>query len=146
MIENIQRYEVECHDTLFDDVKTSSKPQDLAAILFTSGSTGRSKAVQCTHAQLIASVQAKSAHLSSHGQTFMTWIPFDHSANFCGIHLQPMYVASNQVYVPTSQLVVEPHRFFQFLSSYKVGYTFALNFFLAACIRFFLPAIVCLFV
>jgi acyl-CoA synthetase (AMP-forming)/AMP-acid ligase II len=125
LIENVQKYEVECHDTLFDDVKASTKPQDLAAILFTSGSTGRSKAVQCTHAQLIASVRAKSAHLDSHGQTFMTWISFDHSANFCEIHLQSMYVASDQVHVPTPQLVVEPRRFFQVLSSYKVGYTFA---------------------
>jgi acyl-CoA synthetase (AMP-forming)/AMP-acid ligase II/thioesterase domain-containing protein len=140
LIENVQKYEVECHDAIFEDVRRSAKPQDLAAILFTSGSTGRSKAVQCTHAQLIASVKAKSAHLNSHGQTFMTWISFDHSANFCEIHLQSMYVASDQVHVPTSQLVVEPHRFFQVLSSYKVGYTFAPNFFLAACTRSFLRA------
>ena len=140
LIENVQKYEVECHDTLFDDVRASSKPEDLAAVLFTSGSTGRSKAVQCTHSQLIASVRAKSAQLNSHGQTFMTWISFDHSANFCEIHLQSLYVASDQVHVPTSQLVVEPHRFFQVLSSYKVGYTFAPIFFLAACTRSFLRA------
>lgn len=92
LIENVQKYEVECHDTLFDDVRTSSKSEDLAAILLTSGSTGRSKAVQCTHSQLIASVRAKKAHLNSHGQTFMTWILFDHSANFCEIHMQSRYL------------------------------------------------------
>lgn len=123
---------------LVADIRAASNAGDLAAILFTSGSTGRSKAVQCTHAQLIASVQAKSEHLRSHGQTFMTWISFDHSANFCEIHLQSMYVGSDQVHVPTSQLVVEPYHFFQLLSTYKVGYAFAPNFFLAACTLSFL--------
>ena len=47
---------------------------DIAAILFTSGSTGHSKAVQYSHAQLIRSVEAKSSHLSTYDKTFMSWI------------------------------------------------------------------------
>lgn len=46
----------------------------IAAILFTSGSTGHSKAVQFSHSQLIASVTAKADHLESWGKTFMSWI------------------------------------------------------------------------
>jgi acyl-CoA synthetase (AMP-forming)/AMP-acid ligase II/thioesterase domain-containing protein len=138
IVEDLRNRDVESHNELFDAARASVRPDNLAVILFTSGSTGRAKAVQCSHAQLIASVRAKNIHLASTGLVFMTWISFDHSANFCEIHLQSMYAASDQVHVPTSQLVVEPHRFFQVLSTYKVGYTFAPNFFLAACTRSFL--------
>ena len=105
---------------------------DIAAILFTSGSTGHSKAVKYSHAQLIASVQAKADHLSSRGKTFMSWISFDHSACFCEVHLQAIFNGSDQVFARTSDLVQEPWRFFQVLSTYKIGYTFSPNFFLAA--------------
>jgi acyl-CoA synthetase (AMP-forming)/AMP-acid ligase II len=47
---------------------------DIAAILFTSGSTGHSKAVQYSHTQLIASVEAKSLYLTTHDKTFMSWV------------------------------------------------------------------------
>ncbi|PPJ61142.1 hypothetical protein CBER1_04151 [Cercospora berteroae] len=113
----------------------SESGDDVAAILFTSGSTGHSKAVQYSHAQLIASVEAKAKHLTTHGKTFMSWISFDHSACFCEVHLQALYTGSDQVFVPTSDLVQEPWRFFQVLSAQRVGYTFSPNFFLAAAVE-----------
>lgn len=114
---------------------TKSNQHHIAAILFTSGSTGHSKAVQYSHGQLIRSVEAKSSHLSTHDKTFMSWISFDHSACFCEVHLQAIYNGSDQVFVPTSDLVLEPYRFFHVLSQYKVGYTFSPNFFLAAAAK-----------
>lgn len=115
-----------------------STPEDtdeIAAILFTSGSTGHSKAVKYSHAQLIASVQAKADHLSTRDKRFMSWISFDHSACFCEVHLQALYVAQEQVFAPTTDLVHEPWRFFQVLSTHKIGYTFSPNFFLAAAME-----------
>ncbi|KAM3425219.1 hypothetical protein BST61_g7174 [Cercospora zeina] len=113
---------------------SSGSADDIAAILFTSGSTGHSKAVQYSHAQLIASVEAKARYLSTHGKTFMSWISFDHSACFCEVHLQALYTGSDQVFVPTAELVQEPWRFFQVLSAQRIGYTFSPNFFLAAAV------------
>ena len=49
-----------------------------------------------------------------------------------------MYSASNQVHVATAELVTEPSRIFDLLSSYKIGYTFLPNFFLAAATKAFL--------
>ncbi|KAF2165794.1 hypothetical protein M409DRAFT_24081 [Zasmidium cellare ATCC 36951] len=108
---------------------------DIAAILFTSGSTGHSKAVQYSQAQLIRSVEAKSSHLSTYDKTFMSWISFDHSACFCEVHLQAIYNGTDQVFLPTSDLVLEPYRFFHVLSQYKIGYTFSPNFFLAVAAK-----------
>ncbi|KAF2718227.1 acetyl-CoA synthetase-like protein [Polychaeton citri CBS 116435] len=135
--QQIKRAGLKAEAPSVDDVLALSSPSDIAAILFTSGSTGHSKAVQYSHAQLIASVEAKADHLGSRGKTFMSWISFDHSANFCEVHLQSMFVGTDQVHVPTAELVVEPHRFFQVLSTYKIGYTFSPNFFLASAARSF---------
>ncbi|EME83210.1 uncharacterized protein MYCFIDRAFT_153824 [Pseudocercospora fijiensis CIRAD86] len=110
---------------------------DIAAILFTSGSTGHSKAVKFSHAQLIESVRAKSAYLSTKGRAFMSWVSFDHSACFCEVHLHAIFNGDDQVFVPTTELVSEPWRFFQVLSDNKIGYTFSPNFFLAAAAESF---------
>lgn len=48
-----------------------------------------------------------------------------------------MYSASNQVHVPTGDLVTEPAQFFHLLSSYQIGYTFLPNSFLAATTKAF---------
>jgi acyl-CoA synthetase (AMP-forming)/AMP-acid ligase II/thioesterase domain-containing protein len=120
-----------------DAVTIAPDPNDIATILFTSGSTGHSKAVQYSHYQLIASAKAKVNHLGSDGTTFMSWISFDHSANFCEVHLQSMFASTDQVHVPTSELVVEPYRFYKLLSDFQIGYTFTPNFFLASATRSF---------
>lgn len=51
-----------------------ARGEETAAILFTSGSTGHSKAVRYSHEQLITSVKAKADHLGSWGSKFMSWI------------------------------------------------------------------------
>lgn len=115
-----------------DSLHDSSDPDDLAVLLFTSGSTGHSKAVEFTHRQLLRSVQAKKIQHCLHKEVnFMSWISFDHSANFCELHLNAMNVGANQVSVTATDLVHEPHRYYDVLSKYKIGYTFSPNSFLA---------------
>lgn len=64
-----------------EDGNTSSG--DLATILFTSGSTGSSKAVEFSHVQLIASVVDKAAFHGTHSETnFGSWICRLQSTNF----------------------------------------------------------------
>nr|POF22080.1 nonribosomal peptide synthetase pnga [Quercus suber] len=104
-----------------------------AILLFTSGSTGHSKAIEFTHRQLITSVRAKAeTHKLDSSSTFMSWISFDHSANFCELHLNAMNVGANQYLVPASDLVHQPHKFFELLGKYRIAYTFSPNSFLAA--------------
>jgi len=132
----------------------SQNSDDLAVMLLTSGSTGHAKAVCYSHSQLLASVKAKAQfHKTDQNTNFMSWtckfnlsavvdflthIPaFDHSANFCEIHLNALYTGSNQVHVSTSDLVTQPDHFFRLLSKFEIGYTFIPNFLLAAAVNEF---------
>lgn len=119
-----------------DSLHDSEDTDQLAVLLFTSGSTGHSKAVEFTHRQLLRSVEAKKQQHSLHKDiNFMSWISFDHSANFCELHLNAMNVGANQISVNTLDLANEPHRFYDVLSDFKIGYTFSPNSFLATASR-----------
>lgn len=106
---------------------------EAATYLFTSGSTGPSKAVEFTHAQLIASSQIKT---ESNGMTaedtFLSWISFDHSVSICELHLHAMFAGANQVMIPASAMIANPAGFWTALSLHKIAYTFTPNSFLAA--------------
>jgi acyl-CoA synthetase (AMP-forming)/AMP-acid ligase II/thioesterase domain-containing protein len=106
---------------------------EAATYLFTSGSTGPSKAVEFTHAQLIASSQIKT---ESNGMTaedtFLSWISFDHSVSICELHLHAMFAGANQVMIPASAMIADPAGFWTALSLHKIAYTFTPNSFLAA--------------
>ena len=105
-------------------------------LLFTSGSTGHSKAVEYTHRQLITSVRAKQQlHNLDSGTNFMSWVSFDHSANFCELHLNAMNVGANQCFLNAEELVQQPEKFYGLISKYGIGYTFSPNSFLAAANR-----------
>ena len=55
--------------------KSNLVRNDLAVLLFTSGSTGPAKAVELSHSQLIASVQMKSTlHGVGPDMNFMSWV------------------------------------------------------------------------
>lgn len=131
-VETINQQQGCAHCIRKDSIYDIDNPDALAVLLFTSGSTGHSKAVEFTHRQLLRSVQAKQQqHSLNQDMRFMSWISFDHSANFCELHLNAMYVGASQVSVNATDLVHEPHRYYDLLSRYKVGYTFSPNSFLA---------------
>lgn len=101
--------------------------------LFTSGSTGPSKAVEFSHAQLIASSKIKTETNGMTAEsTFLSWISFDHSVSICELHLHAMFAGANQVMIPASAMIADPAGFWTALSLHKIAYTFTPNSFLAA--------------
>lgn len=113
-------------------------PGDIAVLLFTSGSTGKAKAVEIRHGQVITSAQAKQKiHQLSSETTFMAWISLDHSANFCELHVNAICSGSDQFHVPTMDIVEDPGLFWELLSVDKIGYSFSPNFLLSKATKDF---------
>lgn len=113
-------------------------PDDIAVLLFTSGSTGHAKAVEIRHQQVIISAQAKrKMHQLSPEVNFMAWNTLDHSANFCELHVNAICNGSDQIQVHTMDLVQNPSLFWELLSVDRIGYSFSPNFFLAKAVRDF---------
>ncbi|KAK0707146.1 acyl-protein synthetase [Lasiosphaeria miniovina] len=107
-------------------------PPGLAMLMLTSGSTGNAKAVQLTHAQVLAAVAGKASvrPLPASG-TLLNWIGLDHVASLVEIHLQALWLGADQVHAYASDVVSEPVRFLDLLSEHRVARSFAPNFFLA---------------
>ncbi|KAH7398623.1 putative non-ribosomal peptide synthase-like protein [Phaeosphaeria sp. MPI-PUGE-AT-0046c] len=113
-----------------------SHPDELATVLFTSGSTGFAKGVEYTHTQLLMSSKLKCTfHHMDSNKTFLSWVSFDHSAALCENHLHALYAGANQVMIPAMDFVQHPARFWKALSDHCISYTFAPNFFIAAAVR-----------
>src|SRR5262249_46159643 len=54
-------------------------PDDLAALSYTSGTTGESKGVMLTHSNLVSNVRAMEKHLPLDGETIiLTFLPLNH--------------------------------------------------------------------
>ncbi|KAH8168671.1 AMP-binding enzyme domain-containing protein [Sarocladium implicatum] len=118
------------------DPAADDKLDQICTILFTSGSTGPSKAVRFSHGQLlVASRLKREANNINHNDQFLCWISFDHSVALCELHLHAMDAGANLLVLPGSAFTQDPMLFWRVLSDNKVAYTFAPNSFLAAATR-----------
>ncbi|KUJ64398.1 peptide synthetase [Streptomyces albus subsp. albus] len=107
-------------------------PEDLAVLVLTSGSTGNSKAVMLSNANLLASMAGKSdkQQLTAADTTF-NWISYDHVAALMEAHLLPLYVGATQLHAQAAVILEEPLQFLRIVSRYRVTMTFTPNFLLA---------------
>ncbi|WP_447035403.1 alpha/beta fold hydrolase [Streptomyces sp. DSM 118878] len=103
-------------------------PGDLALLMLTSGSTGRSKAVRLTHAHLLAAQAGKAEALElGPDDTSLNWISTDHIAAI-EAHLLPMFNGADQVMTDPATVLADPVEFLRLLSAHRVRVTFTPNF------------------
>ncbi|MGP3991727.1 alpha/beta fold hydrolase [Streptomyces sp. 3N207] len=106
----------------------ASDPDDLALLMLTSGSTGSSKAVRLTHANLLAAQAGKAGALElGPGDTTMNWISADHIAAV-EAHLLPMLNGADQVMATPATVLADPVEFLRLLTAHQVRVTFTPNF------------------
>jgi acyl-CoA synthetase (AMP-forming)/AMP-acid ligase II/thioesterase domain-containing protein len=102
-----------------------------AVLMLTSGSTGNSKAVELTNANLIASMQgrARRQQLASNDITF-NWIAFDHVAALLESHMIALYVGATQLHAEPAVVLADPLQFLRLIHRHRVSLAFSPNFLL----------------
>jgi long-chain acyl-CoA synthetase len=76
------------------------KPDDVATVLYTSGTSGMPKGVMLTHATVLGDVDACIDHAQLKGQhTFLGIIPLFHSTGLLATMIAPMRLGARTVYI-----------------------------------------------
>ncbi|MHC8427465.1 AMP-binding protein [Bacillus velezensis] len=114
----------------------SPKPEEIAFIQFSSGTTGNPKGVILTHKNLITNISAlNEAWETSESDSSLSWMPLTHDMGLIAIHLASTYKKIQQYIIPTSVFIRRPtlwllkthqHRVTQ-LYSPNFGYKFLLD-------------------
>ena len=113
----------------FENIEVNTKPNDLALLLLTSGSTGLPKAVMHTHQTLVNRSAATSKFNGFNSSDIsLNWMPLDHVGGVVMFHLRDVYNCCSQVQVATSWIIEEPLRWLDIIESESATVTWAPNF------------------
>jgi acyl-CoA synthetase (AMP-forming)/AMP-acid ligase II/acyl carrier protein len=116
------------------------RPNDVAFIQFSSGSTGEPKGVVLTHHNLMTNVRA-----ILHGMAIrdsdcsLSWMPLTHDMGIIGFHLAPLTADRDLYLMPTELFVRRPMLWLQKISEKRVTITASPNFGLKHLLKRFKP-------
>ncbi|WP_262986088.1 AMP-binding protein, partial [Streptomyces sp. CBMA123] len=103
-------------------------PGDVAILQLSSGSTGRSKAVQITHRGILEYVAGAVAQGTAPEDVTVNWLPLDHVAGLLMFHLRDVALAADQVQVPTELVLADPLLWLDTLERYRGAHSWSPNF------------------
>ncbi len=87
------------------------RPDDIAFIQYTSGSTGDPKGVVLTHANLLANIRAMGRVTEVTGaDIFVSWLPLYHDMGLIGAWLGSLYFGCRLVIMPPLAFLARPER------------------------------------
>lgn len=111
-----------------DPVETGE--DDLALMQLTSGSTGSPKAVQITHRNLFANLEAMfiSAEYNADTDVMVSWLPLFHDMGMIGFLTVPMYFGGELVKVTPMDFMRDTLLWAKLIDKYKGTMTAAPNF------------------
>ncbi len=106
------------------------EPGHLALLQFTSGTTGRSRAVVLTHRHLIANMQAAGEMLGIDPEkdVLVSWLPLFHDMGLIGMLIGALIFRTDLVLIPTEEFLGRPGVWLDAISRYKGTITASPNF------------------
>ncbi|HEY0639760.1 MAG TPA: AMP-binding protein, partial [Pseudonocardiaceae bacterium] len=107
----------------------SPRPDEVAFLQLSSGSTGRSKVIQVTHGGVIRYAQAARRALTVRpGDVFANWLPLDHVVGTLSFHLAPVVLRCAQVHAGTGLVLADPLRWLDVLQRHRAAHSWSPNF------------------
>lgn len=106
------------------------KPEDLAFLQFTSGSTSTPKGVIVTHGSLLANLDGiMNVGLKiDENDVAVSWLPLYHDMGLIGFMLAPVWYGVPTIYIPPLDFIKQPSRWMKAMNDYKGTIAFAPNF------------------
>ncbi|NJL51697.1 MAG: AMP-binding protein [Hydrococcus sp. SU_1_0] len=107
----------------------SAKPDEIALMLLTSGSTGVPKTVKLSHQNILNSIAATSQMAGFTSQDIsLNWLPLDHPGPLIRCVIRMVYLGCQQIHAPTAMVLQEPLQWLDWLDRDRVTTTWAPNF------------------
>ncbi|GGR16295.1 fatty acyl-AMP ligase [Deinococcus ruber] len=110
--------------------------EDLAALLYTSGSTSQPRGVKMTHGQLMLRLRGLADILRDVDTAgfSVNWLPMQHLSGLFGSVLQPMYMNVQPVVLPASKVIAKPVRWLEAMTRFGAASSGAPNFAFQMCL------------
>jgi acyl-CoA synthetase (AMP-forming)/AMP-acid ligase II/acyl carrier protein len=117
-------------------IPTSPKPESLAFLQYTSGSTGAPKGVMVTHKNIIHNQQLIHQAFSHSEKTILVgWLPLFHDMGLIGNVLQPIYLGTPCILMPPVAFLQKPICWLKAISKYKATTSGGPNFAYDLCAK-----------
>jgi 1-acyl-sn-glycerol-3-phosphate acyltransferase len=112
------------------------RPDDIAFIQYTSGSTGDPKGVVLTHANLLANIRAmgRVTEVTSE-DVFVSWLPLYHDMGLIGAWLGSLYHGCRLIIIPPLSFLARPERWLWAIHTHRGTLSASPNFGYDLCCR-----------
>ena len=96
------------NDTDYTLRANESLPDEMASIVYTSGTTGRPKGVMLSHRNMLGNAQAAASCIEfSYEDRFLSFLPLSHTFERTGGYYLPMVVGANVAYARSIQQIAQ---------------------------------------
>jgi acyl-CoA synthetase (AMP-forming)/AMP-acid ligase II len=113
------------------------KPEDLAFVQFSSGSTGDPKGIMLSHMNLVVNMDAIRIGLDAYyPHKIGNWMPLFHDMGLVGYHLTPIFCNINQYHLETTDFIMKPGLWLDLMGRQKIAISGGTNFALALVLRY----------